>query len=126
MALKYPAQPWKNGQKAELMQGMYFMYSSAIRKWVPISPGFENEQQLVQSFGVSTVQELNAKFEEVNTVTTILTTRTEQLDSDIQLSGRIWKTISRPTAPNNNDVWMEQATGKLFSYDATHDTWVEK
>lgn len=161
MALKYPQKPWKEGQQAELLKGMWFVYSSSMKKWIPVTPGYESQQQLETAFGVSTVVELNTKLADIDeqnrvletktvalesqaqalvtttatltskaqtleTKTASLETKALSLDSDIQLSGRIWKSSSKPTAPANNDVWMEAASGKLFNYDATYDTWVEK
>lgn len=116
--IKYPSKPWADGQRAELISGMDFVYSSSIKNWVPVTPGFEDKQQLTDVFGVSTVQELNTKFETIDETIT-------KIDSDIVLSGRIWKTVNRPSKPNSNDVWFDATTGKTLSYDKTNDTWIE-
>lgn len=117
-SIKYPSKPWRDGQRATLIPGMEFVYSSSVRNWVPVSEGFTDQVQLEQAFGVKTVAEINTKFAEVDAVIS-------KLDSDITLSGRIWKTTGRPTSPNANDIWVDATSGKTFSYDKINDTWIE-
>lgn len=116
--IKYPSKPWHDGQRATLIPGLEFMYSSSIKNWVPVTQGFTSETQIEQAFGVKTVEEINTKFQEVETVVT-------KLDSDIKLSGRIWKTTTKPNNPNSNDIWLDATSGKTFSYDIINDTWIE-
>lgn len=116
--ITYPSKPWRDGQRAQLIPGLDFIYSSSIKNWVPVTPGFESETQLEQAFGVKTVEEINVKFVQIETTFT-------KIDSDIALSGRIWKTTTRPTNPNANDVWFDATSGKTFSYDKTNDTWIQ-
>jgi hypothetical protein len=115
--IKYPAKPWRNGQRAELINGMEFIYSSSVKNWVPVTPGFENKTQLSEVFGVETIQELNEKFVQVDT-------KFVKIDSDIKQSGRIWKTENTPANPNANDVWIDIA-GSSYYYDANGDTWIQ-
>lgn len=126
MALNYPALPWVDGQQAEIMPGMNFRYSSSLKKWVPISPRYDNSEQLKEAFDVETVEELNSKFAEVDASVYNLTVKSEQADSDIALSGRIWKTAVRPNNPNNNDIWMHPTDDQIYSYNSEFDTWVAK
>ena len=116
--LNYPPKPWSEGQRASLLDGMDFMYSQSLKKWVPITPGAVSSAQLEVAFEVRTVQELVTKFDEVTEVQ-------EKLDSEIAQSGRIWKTENRPTTPNKNDIWYDEIEGKTYSYIAATDTWVE-
>ena len=117
-ALKYPPKPWHDGQKHSLINGIDFMYSQSLRKWIPVTPSYVSSSQLDEAFGVSTIQELVQKFEKTED-------KFRQVDSDIALGGRIWKTLNRPDNPRSNDIWIEQETGKTFSYVYQSDTWVE-
>ena len=126
MALNYPPKPWKNGQRASLLPGMEFMYSLSSKKWVPITPGYENEEQLQESFSVSTIVELANVFKEETAKTQAVVTRVDRLDSDIVLSGRIWKTDTKPVSPNKNDVWMDPNSGVTFTYNASADAWIQQ
>ena len=116
--IKYPPKPWVDGQREKLLPGIDFMYNLALKNWVPISPGYTSEQQLVDNFGVTTLEELNAKFEEIENIQ-------EKLDSDIERSGRIWKTINIPVNPAPNDLWLDFESGKTFSYVAATGAWIE-
>lgn len=113
--LSYPKKPWTDGQKATLMPGLQFIYSLSLKKWVPITPGSTDEEQIQAAFGVRTAEEVEQLFINV-----------EQLQHDMFDFGRIWKTQDRP--PNDrvyaNDVWIDPETGKLLYY-TTSDTWVE-
>ena len=125
MALNYPPKPWTNGQKASLMPGMEFMYSSSTRKWVPITPNFENEDQLQESFGVRTIVELAELFKEGTAKINTFESKLVELKDDIVLSGRIWKSSQAPTNPNANDVWFEIGSGKNYYYDEINKTWIQ-
>ena len=116
--MQYPPKPWLDGQRASLMPGIDFIYSQATKKWVPVTPGYVSSSQLQESFGVSSIQELVVKFENTEK-------RITNLDSDIQLAGRIWKTTNRPDNPKHNDIWIEQTSGKTLSYVRSTDTWIE-
>ena len=113
--LRYPAKPWVDGQIASLMPGIEFAYSLSLRKWVPVSPGFAKSEQIQDAFGVSTITEVKQLFEQ----------KTQQLDSDIDRAGRIWKQTVRPAQPKQHDMWFEENTGNFYSYDSKQDTWVE-
>jgi len=115
MAIKYPPKPWRDGQRESLLPGISFMYNAALKNWVPITPGYVSSQQLQDNFGVSTVEALTAKFD----------SQISNLDSDIDLSGRIWKTQLPPNSPRKNDIWIDQRTGKTFNYVVASGTWVE-
>ena len=117
-SIKYPPKPWQDGQREELIPGIDFMYNAALRNWVPISPGYSSETQLQENFGVKTLQEIETKFAQL---------QQDQLaqDSDIQQSGRIWKTINIPDNPAPNDLWLDFQTGKTFSYDNANGAWIE-
>ena len=137
--INYPPKPWNNGQRAMLQPGMEFMYSSSTKRWVPITPGYENEEQLQTSFNVSTVVELAEVFKNQTSkvagyVTTInsfdgrmqsVEQTAAQLYEAVELSGRIWKTEEVPINPGPNDLWHDGTTGKTFSYYAESDTWVQ-
>lgn len=116
--IKYPSKPWRDGQTATLIPGMEFMYSASIKNWVPISEGYTSEVQLEQAFGVRTVEELNVKLVEIETTF-------KNVDSDISLSGRIWKKTTKPISPKPNDIWYDATSAKTFSYDNNNDTWIE-
>lgn len=140
MKLNYPSKPWRNGQRAMLIPGMEFMYSSSTKKWVPITPGYENEEQLQDSFNVRTIIELaeifkteTAKIAGSLSIVSKFDNRiqsveeaTAEFDSDITQSGRIWKTGSAPSNPNPNDIWIDTVSGGTFSYDAIGETWVQQ
>lgn len=115
MAIKYPPKPWRDGQRERLLPGIDFMYNAALKNWVPITPGYVSSKQLQENFGVSTVEQLSQKFD----------AKVSSIDSDIQLSGRIWKTQLPPKSPNKNDVWIDEKSGKTFSYVTASRTWVE-
>jgi len=130
--IKYPAKPWTDGQKAELMSGLSFMYSSSLRKWVPISPGAVQTTQIQEAFGVSTVDDLLAKYNtheikinELDSDNKVNKVRLDNADSDIERTGRIWKTLNRPTKPGKNDIWIDETIGKAYSYDYDIDTWIQ-
>jgi len=133
MNLNYPPKPWRNGQRAMVIPGMEFMYSASTKKWVPITPGYENEEQLQDSFNVSTLVEVAELFkQETSKIAAAVATVTNVeksvalLDSDIKLSGRIWKSSSAPSNPNANDIWLDANSGKTFSYNAAAQTWVQQ
>ena len=113
--LTYPKKPWTDGQKAYLMTGLQFIYSLSLRKWVPITPGSTDEEQIQAAFGVRTAEEVDQLFINV-----------DQLKSDVIEFGRIWKTQQQPPASDvhTNDVWIDPQTGRLLYY-TTGDTWVE-
>ena len=113
--LSYPPKPWVDGQVASLMPGIEFFYSLSLRKWVPVTPGYSNAEQLQSAFGVSTLSEIKQLFE----------VKTQQLDSDIERVGRIWKQIDRPQRPKQHDMWYEEISGNFYSYNEKQDTWVE-
>ena len=54
MAFRYPAKPWSDGQRANLMTSstVEFMYSQSLKKWIPISPGFESKTELQQLLNI--------------------------------------------------------------------------
>ena len=120
MAFKYPPKPWEEGQKARLMSNstVEFLYSKSLRKWIPITPGFESKTELEEAYGVSTIQELNTKF-------VYLEQSQDYQDSDIRLSGRIWKKINTPDNPRENDIWIDPISGKSFNYVEEQDAWIE-
>lgn len=140
MKPNYPPKPWTNGMRYMIIPGMEFLYSASTKKWVPVTPGYENEEQLQDSFGVSTIVELAEIFkkesvkiaeavatvQQYDTAITTVQSSVVQLDSDVRLSGRIWKTSSAPSSPNPNDIWVDAGSGKTFSYDAIGDTWVQQ
>ena len=95
-----------------------FLYSKSLRKWIPITPGFESKTELEEAYGVSTIQELNTKF-------VYLEQSQDYQDSDIQLSGRIWKKINTPDNPRENDIWIDPISGKSFNYVEEQDAWIE-
>ena len=115
--IKYPSKPWKDGQRAELISGLEFIYSSSLKNWVPVTPGYENKTQLTQAFGVETIEELNVKLVSIDT-------KLVSVDSDIRRSGRIWKTTNTPENPSINDVWID-VTGNSYYYDVNGDTWIQ-
>ena len=118
MSIKYPPKPWRDGQIESLVSGIDFMYNAALKNWVPISPGFSNRKQLQEIYGSDDVNVIKAQ---VYTIESKLV----NVDSDIELSGRIWKTRLPPNTPHNNDVWIDLTTGKVFSYVAKTGAWVE-
>jgi len=139
MAIKYPPKPWRDGQVEALVQGIDFMYNAALKNWVPISPGFSSKKQLQENFGVETVQQLNDKLAETtskiqtvetrvleneNIVNTVVS-RVHSIDSDLSLSGRIWKTQTAPQSPSKNDLWFDPTSSKTFSYIYETSAWVE-
>ena len=113
--LNYPPRPWRDGQIARLQAGIDFAYSFSMKKWVPITPGFESTQQIQSAFGVKTATEVEQIFFDVN-----------KLKEEIIEFGRIWKTQTRPpdTEVHTNDVWIDPQSGKLLYYTSS-DTWVE-
>lgn len=113
--LNYPPKPWKDGQIAKLQAGVSFAYSFSLKKWIPITPGFENTQQIESGFGVKTAEEVEKIFEEVDT-----------LKAEIIEFGRIWKTEKRPPddQANLNDVWIDPETGKLLYY-TDGEVWIQ-
>jgi hypothetical protein len=113
--LQYPPKPWDDGQIASLIPGIEFIYSLSLKKWVPLSPGYNSGSQLNDAFGVSTITEVKQLFE----------TKTQQLDSEIEQAGRIWKQFDRPVRPKRHDMWYEENTGNFYSYNDIEDTWVE-
>lgn len=115
--LNYPSKPWIDGQSASLIPGLDFRYSQSLRKWIPVTPGAVDANQIEEAFEVRTLQALSKKFDNV-------IEKQAQLDSDIALSGRIWKTTQKPDNPNANDIWYDDE-GKSFSYITATDTWVE-
>ena len=117
-SIKYPPKPWKDGQVEKLLSGIDFMYNAALRNWVPISPGYTSEKQLTENFDVKTIAQLNEKFKQIE-VDRI------SIDSDIQLTGRIWKTVGKPPSPRKNDIWIDYETAKTFSYFDETNAWVE-
>lgn len=132
MAIKYPPKPWRDGQIESLVPGIDFMYNAALKNWVPISPGFTSSKQLQDNFGVKTVQQLNDKLSENSTKIqaaevkiNVVSSRVDSIDSDLSLSGRIWKTQSAPQSPSKNDLWFDPTTSKTFSYVSESATWVE-
>ena len=62
MKITYPPKPWSEGQRAFLMEGLEFMYSASLKKWVPITPGYATTEQLSAAFEVETIEQLNTKF----------------------------------------------------------------
>ena len=117
--LNYPTKPWTDGQIASLVEGMEFMFSGTLRKWIPITPGSSNSSQLESAFRVSTLKELIDKY-------TIIEKDVSNLDSDIKNKGRIWKTQIAPTTNvYENDVWIDTNQNKMYSWDATGEVWVE-
>ena len=120
MAFRYPPKPWSDGQRANLMtsSSVEFMYSQSLKKWIPITPGFESKTELQEAYGVSTIEELNTKFFEIDQGQL-------QQDSDIVRVGRIWKNINKPERPKTNDIWIDPNTNRCFNYVAATDTWIE-
>ena len=117
--LNYPSKPWKDGQKAMLMNDIEFMYSQSLRKWVPITPGTVDNSQIEEAFGVSSINELLAKF-------TALDVRVNNIDSDLKYNGRIWKTSAAPLeGVYDNDVWIDTDLNKMYSWNAEGEIWVE-
>ena len=114
--LVYPKKPWVDGQKANLMTGMQFVYSASLKKWVPITPGFEDSTQLQQAFGVKTVEEVEQIFTDVETL------KEEMLEF-----GRIWKTEQRPdpSLVYDNDVWIDPVSGVLVYWKSSANTWIQ-
>ena len=114
--LNYPSKPWSDGQRAELLPGMQFVFSSSLRKWVPITPGTSTREQLLDAFGVRTAEEVNKLFDDVG-----------NLQSQLEGRGKVWKTANRPSVAEvkNNDVWIDQETAKLFFYNELADSWIQ-
>lgn len=114
--LNYPSKPWSEGQRAELMPGMQFIFSSSLRKWVPVSPGTSSRDQLLDAFGVRTAEEVDKLFDDVG-----------DLQSRLENGGKLWKTDERPSVEEvkNNDVWIDQETAKLFFYNESADSWIQ-
>lgn len=108
--ITYPPTPWEDKQVAYLLPDLRFVYNASLRKWVPVTPGFTKEEDLVTTFGTASVIEVNQKLRD--------------LDSDLDFVGRIWKTIGRPENPAQNDIWIDQFL-RLFTYNAINDTWIE-
>lgn len=108
--ISYPKKPWMDKQQAYLFPDMRFVYNASLKKWVPVTPGTTNTDDLVTTFGTASVEEVNR--------------RLDYLDSDINLAGRIWKTINRPDRASKHDVWIDQNL-RLFTYNDENQTWVE-
>ena len=114
--LSYPPKPWKDGQKAYLVSDLLFIYSTSLKKWVPITPSFNDSNQLEQAFGVRTAEEVDKLF-----------TTVDQLKFDMVEFGRIWKTETRPDPAlvYDNDVWIDPATGLLVYWKGSASTWIQ-
>ena len=114
--LVYPKKPWVDGQKANLMTGMQFVYSASMKKWVPITPGFESDAQLQEAFGVKTIEEVEQIFTDVET-----------LKEDMLEFGRIWNTPERPdeSLVNNNDIWIDPNDTKLYFWNGNIGAWIQ-
>ena len=128
--LNYPSKPWSDGQLAYLMTGLQFAYSASLKKWVPITPGTSTENQIEAAFGVRTAAEVEVLFTDVDTIKTDLNTikaDNAALGVDLSARGKIWKTEQRPstTEVNNNDVWIDQVSAKLFFYNQSEDVWIQ-
>jgi len=121
--LNYPDKPWSDGQRAELLPGMQFIFSSSLRKWVPISPGTSSRDQLLDAFGVRTAEEVNKLFDDVGEIQS----QVESVQTQLTSRGKVWKTANRPTTKEvkNNDVWIDQETAKLFFYNESADSWIQ-
>lgn len=114
--LSYPKKPWSDGQQAFLMPGMKFAYSASMKKWVPMTPGYTNAEQLESAFGVKTVEEVIQLFADV-----------DFLKKEMNEYGRIWRTTDRPSADklDNNDVWIDINNGKISYWNARFQTWIQ-
>lgn len=117
--IKYPSKPWRDGQRATLVNGMEFIYSSSLRNWVPVKPGQESVEQVAQSLSVS---DISTKFDEVeDALDSVLSKVAEELATSV----KIVKSTTPPANPKANDIWVDADGGKSFSYDAEYETWVE-
>jgi len=117
--LNYPAKPWKDGQRANLISDIEFMYSQSLKKWVPITPGTIDNSQITEAFGVNSINELLAKFNQ-------LEKNVINLDSDLKYNGRIWKSTDAPLkGVYDNDVWIDTDLNKMYSWNAEGEIWVE-
>ena len=114
--LVYPKKPWVDGQKANLLTGMQFIYSASMKKWVPITPGFEDRNQIEEAFGVRTVEEVERIFTDVDT-----------LKEDMLEFGRIWNTPEKPNLDlvHNNDIWIDPNDTKLYFWNGDIGAWVQ-
>lgn len=140
--IRYPSRPWSDGQVATLMPGMDFIFSSSLKKWVPITPGTESKSQLQESFGVSSLDalydlfniekdKLSKAFLKIKDIENDLSNtkdKVEELQIDISNSGRIWKSNVAPDIANivnDYDIWIDSTSLDMFYYDFNVKTWVQ-